>query len=548
MNEQPNKYYYLQLAQEAGINTPASWLIDTIPTPVELENFTQKNQSDYYIVRSAVALEDGNTHSLAGHFWSSDKVNADQLAATIEYGFQANSERLKQQQSSINPTLMVQPFIEHTIGGVAFCPWSFFSNYSYVEYATTVQAVVEGNATPALISLDPNYSHPIEPENNVWIRPLQDTIQHLKGLFDFPLDIEWVFHHNTQCFTLLQIRPQTHLIGTLQSATQLPPLPQGQWEYSALSESVGRLSPLSFDLLRHLYQEARPTLQLIGHKAAQVDFMYRLPDGTIVVEPNKEKAFYDNTRMGSFWRGFKAPSINNQVLEAIKVGIDSTDFSLTRLIQFFSLWLASNSLSQGAGRDEVFDPQRYELLWLNPPPAFKPEITQDWNSLNRQIRTLFFNELHKLKLLIKDQPSAVFCTIAEFQQGQWNQIQRQHEQVQAASFDYLPLLQSAPNNTLQSLSVAKRVTGVVFKIDNPSQFRGDIPNGVILVAPYFDNRWVHRIKDLTGIIVERGSRLAHSTLVAREAQVPYVVIGNSSFVTLIANHTLTLDTIKNTFD
>lgn len=107
--------------------------------------------------------------------------------------------------------------------------------------------------------------------------------------------------------------------------------------------------------------------------------------------------------------------------------------------------------------------------------------------------------------------------------NQWNQAQqRQHEQVVAASFDYLPLLQSGAS-AMQSLSVAKRVTGIVFKIDNPAQFRGEIPKDVILVAPYFDNRWVHSIKDLKGIIVERGSRLAHSTLVAREAQVPYVV-------------------------
>lgn len=46
----------------------------------------------------------------------------------------------------------------------------------------------------------------------------------LKKLFNFPLDIEWVFNHNTQLFTLLQVRPQTHLVGTLRTASQLPTL------------------------------------------------------------------------------------------------------------------------------------------------------------------------------------------------------------------------------------------------------------------------------------------------------------------------------------
>ncbi|MBK8455096.1 MAG: PEP-utilizing enzyme [Thiofilum sp.] len=545
MSNEPNKYYYLHLAQQAGIHTPSSWLINVITSDSAIKNFTQNNASEYYIVRSAVALEDGNTQSLAGHFWSSDKVSANQLAATIEYGLQENSKRLQQQKSVLPPTLMVQPFIEHTIGGVAFCPWSFFSNYVYIEYSDTVQHVVEGNAQAALISLDPNYSHPIEPSDNSWVPFLRHTIQSLKKLFNFPLDIEWVFNHNTQLFTLLQVRPQTHLVGTLRTASQLPTLPQGQWEYGALSESVGRLSPLSFDLLCYLYQEARATLKLIGHKAAQVDFMYRLPDGTILIEYNKEKAFYENTRMGGFWRGFKAPTIKNQIIELIKNYAPSTTFDLTHLSTLFALWLASNSLSQGAGRDEVLDPQRYELLWLNSPPDINTAMNQDWISLSTQVRDLFFNELHKLKLIISAKPEAVFCTLTEFQKNQWNQAQqRQHEQVVAASFDYLPLLQSGAS-AMQSLSVAKRVTGIVFKIDNPAQFRGEIPKDVILVAPYFDNRWVHSIKDLKGIIVERGSRLAHSTLVAREAQVPYVVADKKITDNLTNKSEAILDTTKN---
>lgn len=69
MSNEPNKYYYLHLAQQAGIHTPSSWLINVITSDSAIKNFTQNNASEYYIVRSAVALEDGNTQSLAGHFW-----------------------------------------------------------------------------------------------------------------------------------------------------------------------------------------------------------------------------------------------------------------------------------------------------------------------------------------------------------------------------------------------------------------------------------------------------------------------------------------------
>lgn len=542
-----NKYHYLELARQQGINTPSSWLIQQLPSTKEIEEFINNNPNDYYIVRSAVELEDGSTQSLAGHFWSSDKILGNQLESTIQKGLVENAERLKQHNTISTPTLMIQPFIEHHIGGVAFCPWSFFSEYIYVEYAPTVQAVVEGQADSALISLQSEYQHPIPPStNSSWIAPLQQTIKILKSTFNFPLDIEWVFNESTNTFTLLQVRPQTHLVGTLKTATQLPKLPEGQWQYGALSESVGRLSPLSFAFLQYLYNEARPVLQLIGHKAQNANFMYRLPDGTILVDTEKEKNFYQITTMGGFWRGFKAPLIQKQVLDEINIGIGNSTFDMKRLNLLFSLWLASNSLSQGAGRDEVLDPLRYELLWLNPPPEFKAHTSKDWGVLSTQIRDLFFNEWHKLKLSIKDHPEAVFCTVAEYQKGEFNQTGRQHTQVLDAIYDYLPLLQSNNASTMQSLSTAKCVTGTIFKIDNPSTFRGEIPKGVILVSAYFDNRWVHQIKDLKGIIVERGSHLAHSALVAREAQVPYVVVDNIS--TLIMGQIISLDTAKGTIE
>jgi phosphohistidine swiveling domain-containing protein len=249
--------------------------------------------------------------------------------------------------------------------------------------------------------------------------------------------------------------------------------------------------------------------------------------------------------MGGFWRGFKAPIIQNQIVDEIKIGISSSTFDIKRLSRLFSLWLASNSLSQGAGRDEVLDPQRYELTWLNPPPTFEPKISKDWPVLSTQIRDLFFNEWHKLKLILKQHPEAAFCTFEEFQANQFNQINRQHEQVLEALYNYLPLLNKS-TSTLQSLSIAKVVTGAIFRIDNPATFRGEIPKNVILVTPYFDNRWVHQIKDLKGIIVERGSRLAHSTLVAREEQVPYVIHSNLS--TLLMGQVIILDTIKSTIE
>jgi len=524
------KYTYLAQAEKVGIITPKTLRLDGVDDE-EIQQFITRCDADSrFIVRSMQSAEDTHQQSYAGHFWSSSAVSSDDIIATIAHANAENQQRLAQLGISESPQLMLQEYIEHHIGGVLFSPWSFFADYGFIEYSThSVQAAVEGKTSPALISLKEGLASPLAlAEELAFLEtPLRVLTQQLQNTFNFPLDSEWVYSETKQAIILLQVRPQTRLVGALLTASptqkQQLKLPTGDWQYTALSESLGKLSPLSFSLLKQLYNDAKASLQSLGYQAKHVDFMTRLADGSILVEPQLEKKFYRLSKFGGFWKSFKAPQWQQKIKQCFATLELDNDFSYMQLAQYFQYWMVANTLSNGQGREEN-TAHAYELFWQQTLTLPTVNIsTHSWDVLNRHLKQLFFFELEKLKQQLAPTPEKVLLSWQDYQSNKIVSNEQVQQIASMALYDYSLLGVASANTEMQSIGAKKQASGKLFIIDKPSRFQQNIPEGSILIAPYFDNQWVQMIPKLNGIIVFQGGHLSHSAIVARESDVPYFV-------------------------
>ncbi|HFC93461.1 MAG TPA: hypothetical protein ENJ51_11690 [Leucothrix mucor] len=530
MTHLSKKYAYLAQAEKAGIITPKTLLLEDINDDNIQHFIADCDEESRFIVRSIQSAEDTHQQSYAGHFWSSLAISADAIIATILQAKKENHQRLKQLHINEVPQLMLQEYIEHNIGGVLFSPWSFFANYCFIEYSThSVQDAVEGKTSPAVISLKENIQSPLALAEKVKFLepPLRLLTQQLQGVFDFPIDSEWVYSEKKQTLILLQVRPQTHLVGAVLNATpelqQQIKLPEGDWQYTALSESLGKLSPLSFSLLEQLYEDAKASLQSLGYQAKHIDFMTRLPDGCILVEPRLEKAFYSPTRFGGFWKSFKTPQWQQKIKQLFATLTLDSHFSYSKLSQYFQYWMVANTLSNGQGRAEN-TAHAYELSWQqNVSKPITDPSSSSWGAFNQQLKTLFFFELEKLKQQLAPIPENNLLSWQDYQCNKVVSKAQEQEATTGALYDYSLLGAGESTSTLQSIGAKKKISGKLFFIENPSRFQQKIPTGSILIAPYFDNQWVQSIPTLNGIIVQQGGHLSHSAIVARESGIPYFV-------------------------
>ena len=539
-NTLPGKYQRLVEAAQAGLAIPRSLLLDQPTHSVEsfLASFPAATQ---FIVRSANKIEDGSGHSLAGHFWSSAAVSLDAVPAILQTAWSENQRLLADLQLNQPPILILQEYIQHVWGGVLFQPWSFFSEYAYVEYSSGgVQQVVAGQAESALISLASIAPSPIALAAAAeFLEPyLRELAQQLRAVFRFSLDCEWAYSSQEQRIIVLQIRAQTHAIGALFPLPSDWARPAATWQFTALSESLGKISPLSFSLLVHLYQEAQADLQSLGCKAEQVDFLAYQPDGSILVDPAKEQLFYALRFFGGFWRGWRAVAFKTQA-EAVLAKFDSTAaFNHVQLSSLFSAWLIQTILQAGVGRELPPPVHAYELSWLNPVDSLSSPETAP---ITLKLRNAFLQELNKLKQALRVNPAWVFCDWAEYtQQADSKAMSRQMQAAPLAIYDYAMI-----NSVVEFQSLAARtcVRGTVYCV--PATGRQELtalPEACILVTPYFDNRWIPLIPKLAGIIVLQANRLSHAAIVAREYQLPYVVLSSAQFAELQSGSLIELDT------
>ncbi|MGB1310848.1 MAG: PEP-utilizing enzyme [Leucothrix sp.] len=574
----PEKYAKLKQAASAGLPIPKSLLLNFDEgfevTKRAIDDFATQSGSLYFIIRSAHLDEDGSDLSLAGHFWSSGAVIADEIDATIKKALKKNAvilESLNKTKFSTAhtitsfPSLILQAYIEHNIGGVLFYPWGFYSDYAYVEYSDAgVKQVVDGqDSHSAVLCLDEQYADPL-PLTQVPIdlqKQLIDLCHELRGVYDFPLDCEWALDQEKQQITVLQVRPQTHSIGPVLpysalasadakvlSGQQITSNPSN-FQFTALSESLGRLSPLSFSLLEQLYRDSRLTLQKLGCKAAQVDFMMLAPDGTVLVDPELEKRFYAMTLFGGFKRGTQQAIFANEAGTLLNHYDVSRVFAAQTLQQLFAYWVGVNVLSAGAGRGSgviefIEPPHAYELSWLTPPDRLVVSLNQlsclghkndstpkNLEVLNAELRALFLFELNKLKWQLKRQnqhkTACYFCDWSTLQMNgltpalEQAAMLKQHTQAPWALYDFALIGSGA--GEVQSLSSSKPVAGRLLMMTHSASAKSSF-TGRILVATSFDNHWVSQIQHLKGIVVRQGSRLSHSAIVAREYNVPYYVV------------------------
>jgi phosphohistidine swiveling domain-containing protein len=432
--------------------------------------------------------------------------------------------------------LILQEYIQHAVGGVLFSPWGFFSDYFQLDYAEMgVKAVVEGQSQPAVLALYGGQPAPLAlPMHLLYLQPLlQQLVQQLRSLFAFAVDAEWVFDPQTQRIVLLQVRPQTSLSGAVQVLTpailKQYALPAGEWAYTALSESLGKLSPLSFSLLQQLYADSRASLQGLGYAAQQVDFMQHCADGTVLVDAAKERQFYQLKGFGGFWQGLRLPKSKQQAQQLIRDYVATAPFDYTQLSRLFTVWLISNLQAPDTNRAVTQPLHIYELTWASDVP--KPSLHYDlnnWQAINSQLRGLVWFELGKLKRNIAPQAltqAIAFCTWAEYQAQHVSQaVQRQAQLASLAIYDWAMLPTTYKLTAWQNLSVNKTVNGKAFVISQPAQFKDTLPAQSIVLAPYFDPRWVAQIPRLAAIVVQQGGRLSHAALVAREAGIPFCVV------------------------
>ncbi|MCB1638272.1 MAG: hypothetical protein KDI15_05445, partial [Thiothrix sp.] len=417
-----------------------------------------------------------------------------------------------------------------------------------------------GLGQSALIALSPQGEAPLPlPDALVFLMPaLQALCRALKAVFDFALDMEWAWDHQARQVVLLQVRPQTHAVGPLLPLpTGVPVVREaGNWRYTALSESLGRLSPLSFSLLQHLYQALIPDLRALGYRAGAVDFLQRLPDGAVLVDSGREQAFYAPTRLGGFWKGFRAPALRQQALNTLHNWHREAGFSAETLAALFRVWMVANLLAAGAGRATSLPPHAYELSWLAGTPDSTlplPVLQPDWPGINTRAQQLFLYELEKLKCELARYPEQVFCHWGEFVCAevvdQAGLHERQRVQVRQALYDHVtPVLADGALRdsrfvALAALSVAE---GPALVVANPASQPAVFPTGSILLAPYFDNRWVGAMTGLHGVVVRQGSRLSHSAIVAREQGIPYCVMPGLDLQAFASGRLLRLDAIRQT--
>lgn len=212
--------------------------------------------------------------------------------------------------------------------------------------------------------------------------------------------------------------------------------------------------------------------------------------------------------------------------------------------------MVANILSDGGGRENTPLTHAYELSWHQALVVVNiSSKPKEWDTLNELLRDLFFYELNKLKQNILEKKQNVFCHWQEYINNDSSRAQqRQHHDAPYAIYDFSNSINSneerSEGSEFQSIGAKKVSSGTLFIIENPARFHQTIPAGSIVLAPYFDNRWVHNIQNLAGIITDKGSQLSHSAIVAREYGVPFVVVSTEDVKDLKQGDEITLDAIQ----
>lgn len=523
----PTKYTSLQTLAAAGVHTPPTLLLEAKNLALaELESFMRQH-SGPYIVRSAVGAEDGANQSLAGHFYSSEAVEAGGLEAEIKRAAAENIARAESLPIEAPIFLMVQPFYAAEMGGVAFTRWKYFPDCFVLEVAASPQAAVTGLDTHTVVVNSQGQAHygSLNQKEAVVIKQLISVLKPLTQNYG-AVDIEWLFTEVTGV-VILQMRPITvapNWLDMLPSHKIAAALPEKGWEQNELSENVGPLSPLSFSLLQALYAGATTALQPLGLKAENIDWLHRANNGQLFCHEEGYKKFF---AFKHWWSPARLAYQQRWQWEALNTFLESkppSGFDAAYLQTVFNWWLVSNV--QLVAQRQTADPAvsgigDYELGHLKSRlPESVMAQPSTWNQASLALKQRFFQHLENLKQQVSKHPKALWLSWEVYLNAPNTRV---NEVVIAAdrqaSFWAWPASRQAGEEGGRYLTDQREISGTAW---NPLTHSSPPPDAVY-VGPYFDNQYVSFIPQLRGIIVGSGSALSHSAIVAREHQVPYLV-------------------------
>jgi phosphohistidine swiveling domain-containing protein len=549
----PQKYQGLLDAAAAGVPVPPTlFLTEPVLTShswVDAVNaFLLRHPSDHYVIRSCVSAEDNPDNSMAGHFLSSGKVAANAVKKEIPVLYEQNKARLHQLGLSGEVNLMLQPFYCASWGGVAFLPWKYYVRHVLIDFASGgAESAVEGKQSrSALLSLDPEFPDGLAiPDSLASLKPsLLPVFQKLRSQTTGPSDIEWLLTESGDV-VVVQLRTVTREVFSFLPATSadieaanrdLQAIHPGVWETGGIGESFGNLSPLSASFFQQLFQDVLPELRYIGVSGGPC-FFHRLPSGQILINSELEKRYFSFRRWtGALKFGMREPEIKGRIA-AWKPDPSQESFNYARILEVFTLWQMASLyfLHREKGKTASFpawEPQEYELTHMVPaesPPAFNGFTT--WDSARNELKNIFLSELRKLKMELFRHSEAAFLSWTQYQAlSESEQRKAGRAEMTAyltpAHFAGFPGRFGSGNAEVSSricLAGEAEIRASCLVISDPGSWTGRLPEGVIVVAPYFRNEWVPDLSGLAGVILEQGGHLSHSAIVAREQNLPYFI-------------------------
>lgn len=529
MAKLPPKFTNLEYAQKNGVLVPLMLLINDGSLEKqewsEVEKFLKSTDSEFYIVRSAVCFEDNFDYSQAGVFQSSESVLSGEVISTLKNLYVENKKRLNNHRNSV-VNLIVSPFIKSTCGGVSFYPWLYFNEHALVEFAGTPQAAVAGQINGSVLIDLTNSNINISHEGTLSatiIFELRIVLQKLRKLFNYPIDIEWAY--DGQKLYVLQIRPITIPPQALAS-TPLLKYVKGDYILNEYSETLGKLSPLSFSIMQTLLANAAyysDTLKIHG----QENFLARLSTGNIVSSTHLQAKYFTNKHWYSaFLRGMDYQRITQNLKQDIKQFKVSTELSVAELQYAFDrLQLAEAVLIINKNRRLTFSTtQEYEVT-----KALRYEDYPD-DTLSNTWKKLFLASLDPIRKIVKEKPLLAFCTLDEFLCQDVSNCQTRYDQEISES------IFAAHANLLNSgefeLLYGTHTSGPLVYIKNPEKWHGNLPKNSIILTPYIPQTWIQGLPEVKGVICTSLSSLSHVAITLREYDILTIKVTEEIFQSL----------------
>ncbi len=520
----PTKYENLLKSQKGGCRIPEVFLLSG--SDLKEKNFDNLNvfletfsSSQAFIVRSAVDIEDGSANSYAGFFYSSGQVKRIDIEKEIEYALTENSRRVTSlQNGKIKPAvhLMVSQFIVGVAGGVAFSPWLYFYDHALVQYATTPREVVVGHKSKSMFLAHAHtarYGNIKKDDVYPWSAQLADAMSTLHKIFDFQLDIEWVFD-GTQVY-ILQVRPVTIAPSATQTCLLKKYTTNPNENFDIYGTSLGKLSPLSFDLITNLYKNAHVYCGYM-HIQGGESFLRRMPNGSTITNIVKYTRYFKNARWYSpFMRSVLAQRTLDEISDVAVHWATPTLFTLSKIQEAFSYWQTAQAyerLLKNQHATAAF-PFEYEI-------GMNKKYVYGTQSLSSIWKQHFQDSLIPLRAIAQASPEYLWATVQDV-------IQKKHFQGGAYTTE---LGESSNAIAVQGTSIQQKfisgtaVSGIAFCIEDPALWGGQLPREVVIVTPRIPSSWIMELPNVHSIIVTELAELAHAAIVLREHSVPTLIV------------------------